>query len=273
MKHESFEELLRRDRTEAMNRANEAERRIAEDQRHEELLQKYAGMNEWTAEDWYEMDVNYAKNRSMYQEADSFTWHLFNEYDQPNKHEVICTIKTIYSNGRETEEVRPVMVCALPEDSEKVIKDKATVRFTWTEKEQKPEGKKISRSTVCGLGNKLSTGMDRKAAFKEAWRMVKNGEVRFVVNGVTFGKRQEALRRLTHYQPKDIHAVLVPEPDNRFDPHAIAIKVLVQGSPAAYTLGYVSRQNAKTAKALLGHVPQLSIVGSDLLGARLSIAV
>jgi hypothetical protein len=253
---------------------DEALRKNEADRRHEELRQKYAGMNDWTAEDWQEIDINYAKNRSMYQRmtADGTSaWYLWSEDGKPDKHEVVCTIKTVYSNGTETEEVRRVMVCALPEDNEEVIEGKATVRFVWTE--HKPETKKVSRSTVCGLGNRLSSCMERKAAFKEAWRLAKKGEVQFTVSGVTFGSRQKALARLTQYSQKDIHAVLVPEPENRFDPNAVAVKVLVQGSPATYKLGYVPTSQTKIVKAFLGRVPHLSVVGGDLLGARLSIAV
>jgi hypothetical protein len=130
----------------------------------------------------------------------------------------------------------------------------------------------MKKSTVFTLANRLSAGMDRKAAFKEAWKLARAGEARFVVKGVVAGRRQEALRRLTRYQPKDIHAVLVPE-DNPYDKNAIAVKVLVQGSPATYKLGYISASQTKLAKAFLGRVPQLSITGGDLLGARISIAV
>jgi hypothetical protein len=116
-------------------------------------------------------------------------------------------------------------------------------------------------------------GMERKAAFKKAWRLVKAGEVRLTVNSVTFGSRQKAPVKLARYKPKDIHILLVPEPENHLDPNAVAVKVLVQGSQATYKLGYVSASQTKIAKAFLGRVPYLSIVGSDLLGARLSIAV
>jgi hypothetical protein len=221
------------------------------------------------------MDIDGAKNRPMYQrmEGSKLTWHLWSEDGKPDKHEVICTIKTVYLNGKETVEVRSVMVCVLPEDSEEAVEGKATVRFTWTEKEHKPEVKKVSRSAVCGLGNKLAASMERKAAFKEAWKLAKAGEVQFPVNGVTFSNRQKALAKLAHYNQKDIHAVLVPEPDNRFDPGAVAVKVLVQGARTTYKLGYIPASQTKVVKALLGRVPQLSILGSDLLGARISIAV
>jgi hypothetical protein len=131
----------------------------------------------------------------------------------------------------------------------------------------------MNLSTVCSLANRISANMDRKAAFKEAWRLAKAGEYHVPVNGVTFGKCQEALRRLACYQPKDIHVLLIPEPDNRFDPAAVSVQVLVQGSPAMYKLGYVPASQTKLIQVFLGRVPHLSIIGGDLLGARLSIAV
>jgi hypothetical protein len=162
MNYESFDSFMRRDGVEAMHQANEVERRIAADQRYKELGQKYSGISEWTAEDWYERDINGAKNNHMYQQMKNgkLTWHLWSEDGKQNKREAVCTITTIYQDGHETAEIRPVMVCALPEDSEEVVEGKATVRFTWTEKERKSEVKKVSRSTVCGLANRLSAGMN-----------------------------------------------------------------------------------------------------------------
>jgi hypothetical protein len=142
MNHESFDAFLRRDGVEAMHQINETERQTAVNERREEFRQKYAGINTWTAEDWRDMAVNYAKNRPMYHkmEADgTFTWHLWGEDGKQDKRKAACTIKAIYQDGRETAEDRSVMVCTLPEDSEEVIEGKATVRFTWTEKEAKQE--------------------------------------------------------------------------------------------------------------------------------------
>jgi hypothetical protein len=143
----------------------------------------------------------------------------------------------------------------------------------WIKNTRRQLNQEKKTAKVCSLANRLSADMDRKSAFKEAWRIVKVGGAKFSVSGVTFGRRQDALRRLARYEPKDIHAVLVPEPGNRFDPEAVSVRVLVQGSPAPYTLGYVPASQTQLAKVLLGRVPCLSIIGNDLLGARLSIAV
>jgi hypothetical protein len=68
-------------------------------------------------------------------------------------------------------------------------------------------------------------GGDRKAAFVEAWAIVKAGGLELAVKGVSFGNRQETLRRLAVHNPADIRAVLVPEPANPVDPGAVAVMV------------------------------------------------
>jgi hypothetical protein len=75
------------------------------------------------------------------------------------------------------------------------------------------------KSKAMSLGNRLAPRMDggRKAAFVQAWRIVKAGGLEMAVKGVSFGSRQEALRRLAAYRPDQVKAVLVPEPSNPFD--------------------------------------------------------
>jgi hypothetical protein len=59
--------------------------------------------------------------------------------------------------------------------------------------------KELSSKTMT-LGNKLSPRIgDRKAAFVQAWAIVKAESVTLPVRGVTTGRRQEALRRLAAY--------------------------------------------------------------------------
>ncbi|GHU81789.1 hypothetical protein FACS189468_5050 [Spirochaetia bacterium] len=84
---------------------------------------------------------------------------------------------------------------------------------------------------------------DRKAAFVQAWIIVKAGGLTLPVRGVSFGNRQEALRRLARYNPADVRAVLVPEPSNPVDPAAVAVMVGVQGGRGLYRLGYVLAAN------------------------------
>jgi hypothetical protein len=110
------------------------------------------------------------------------------------------------------------------------------------------------KSKVMTLGKKLAprVGGDRRAAFVEAWVIVKAGCLELAVRGVSFGNRQEALRRLAAYSPAAIRAALVPEPENPADPAAVAVMVGVQGGRGLYRLGYVPRTLAPVVAALGG---------------------
>jgi hypothetical protein len=132
------------------------------------------------------------------------------------------------------------------------------------------------------LGNKLAPRMggDRKAAFVQAWAIVKAGTVELAVRGVSFGNRQEALKRLAGYAPEQVRAVLVPEPSNRVDPAAVAVMVGVNGGRGLYRIGYVPRTLAPVVAALGGQLPALRVVSGTwgwanktTFGARLALAV
>jgi hypothetical protein len=132
------------------------------------------------------------------------------------------------------------------------------------------------KSKVMTLGNKLAPRMggDRKAAFVEAWAIVKAGGLELTVKGVSFGNRQEALRRLAAYAPEQVRAVLVPEPANPADPAAVAVMVGVNGGKGLFRLGYVPRNLAPVVAALRVQLPRLQLVeGEHSRGARLALAV
>jgi hypothetical protein len=97
---------------------------------------------------------------------------------------------------------------------------------------------------------------------------------------VSFGTRQEALKRLAAYSPEQVRAVLVPEPENPADPAAVAVMVGVQGGKGLYRLGYVPRNMAPVAAALGGQLPALRVVSGTwgysnktTFGARIALAV
>jgi hypothetical protein len=130
-------------------------------------------------------------------------------------------------------------------------------------------------SKVMTLGNKLAPRYgDRKAAFVEAWAIVKAGGLEVAVRGVSFGTRQEALKRLAAYSPSQVRAVLVPEPENPADSAAVAVMVGVQGGKGLYRLGYMPRNVAPVAAVLGKQLPRLRLVeGEWSRGARLALAV
>jgi hypothetical protein len=121
------------------------------------------------------------------------------------------------------------------------------------------------------LGNKLAKFYNRKQAFEKAWLFVVSSKAVFPVVGVTFENRQEALYRLTRYNAKDIHTVLVPEDHNPYDAQAVVVKVFVQGKSGMYTLDYIARNDTGAARVLLGKLPALKIIAGDIFGARLSL--
>ena len=136
------------------------------------------------------------------------------------------------------------------------------------------------KSKVLSLGNRLSSRMDRREAFVKAWAIVKAGGLELAVKGVSFGNRQEALKRLASYAPDQIKAVLVPEPSNPADPAAVAVMVGVQGGRGLYRLGYVPANMAAVASVLGAKLPALHIVSGTwgwaektTYGARVALAV
>ena len=135
------------------------------------------------------------------------------------------------------------------------------------------------KSKVMTLGNRLAAnGADRSAAFTNAWAIVKRGGLELAVKGVIIGSRQIALQRLAAYDPSQVRAVLVPEPNNTADPAAIAVMVGVQNGRGLYRLGYVPREQAAGVKAMSGKLPALRVVsgtwgrGKTTYGARLTLA-
>jgi hypothetical protein len=114
---------------------------------------------------------------------------------------------------------------------------------------------------------------DKSAAFIKAWAIVKAGTIEIAVNGVSFGMRQEALRRLAKYEPAQIKTVLVPEPENKHDSEAIAVKVGINGGRGIYTIGYIPRTFTAVVKAIGANFPSLHVLTGDINGARLALAV
>jgi len=136
------------------------------------------------------------------------------------------------------------------------------------------------KSKVVSLGNRLAPRMDgdRSAAFIRAWQIVKAGGLELAVKGVSFGNRQEALKRLAAYSPEQIRAVLVPEENNPADKNAIAVLVGVNGGKGLFRLDYVPRSMAAVVSAMRDQLPALRVVsgtwgwaGKTTYGARIAI--
>jgi len=127
------------------------------------------------------------------------------------------------------------------------------------------------KSKVMRLGNKLAAkGQDRSAAFVRAWAIVKAGGLELAVKGTSFGSRQEALKRLAAYDPSLVRAWLAPEPENKADPAAIAVMVMIQGGRCCYRLGYLPKGQTAVASAFRG--VSLRVTDGDIRGARVSLS-
>jgi hypothetical protein len=138
------------------------------------------------------------------------------------------------------------------------------------------------KARVMSLGNRLAPRMggDRTAAFVKAWAIVKAGGLELAVKGVSFGNRQEALKRLARYEPAQRRAFLMPEPENKADPAAVAVMVGVQNGRGLYRLGYVPANMAAVVSAMGAKLPALRVVsgtwgwsGKTSFGARVALAV
>jgi hypothetical protein len=127
------------------------------------------------------------------------------------------------------------------------------------------------KSKVMSLGNKLAARMDRHDAFVEAWRVVKAESLELPVNGVSFGNRQEALRRLAAYDPSQVRVWTAPEPENPADPKAVAVMVMVQGGRGCYRLGHLPKE--QTALASVFKAASIRVLDGDIRGARVALAV
>ena len=130
----------------------------------------------------------------------------------------------------------------------------------------------MNKSTVCRIGNRLSRTMGRKDAFIQAWAICKAGGLELAVRGVTVGSRQEALRRLTRYEPTQVHTFLMPEPENPVDKDAIAVMVGVSYGTGYYKLGYVPASETAKAAAIQGRA-SIRVLQGDINGARITLAI
>jgi hypothetical protein len=128
------------------------------------------------------------------------------------------------------------------------------------------------KSKVFQIGNRLARSLGREKAFSFAWRVVLQGGLELAVRGVSFGNRQEALRRLASYNPQEVRAFVVPEPENPADKNALAVMVGVQGGRGLYRLGYVPATLTAVARAVAGK-PVVKVLEGDIYGARLAVRV
>ena len=107
------------------------------------------------------------------------------------------------------------------------------------------------RSKVMTIANALvKQGVCRSAAMVRAWITVKLRTIRTKTAGVTHGRRQGLLHRLSMYTPENITISLKRERGNAFDRNAVQIIASVKGKGSA-VMGYINRELAAAIAPLL----------------------
>ena len=101
--------------------------------------------------------------------------------------------------------------------------------------------KRTQHSKVMTIANSLvKQGYNRANAMVKAWIFVKLPQLNTNVAGVTYGKRQKAIERLSHYRTADISVQLVRDTNNAFDVNAVAVYFTVRGK-GSYCMGYIPK--------------------------------
>lgn len=108
-----------------------------------------------------------------------------------------------------------------------------------------------TRTQVMTIANRLSPVLkDRGEAMRRAWAFVKAGSIVTKAVGVTFGNRQEVLRKLEQNVLEDTSYRLVREPSNPYDRNAIAVDGLLWGRRVGQ-VGHLPREVAAILAPLM----------------------
>jgi ADP-ribosylglycohydrolase len=96
---------------------------------------------------------------------------------------------------------------------------------------------KHSRAMI--MANSLvGQGIGRSEAVRKAWALIKLAVIGTRAAGVTHGKRQKALERLSRYPSERVSVTIKRDRANRHDKNAVAVVVSVEGK-GSYTVGYL----------------------------------
>ena len=124
------------------------------------------------------------------------------------------------------------------------------------------------KSKVCVIANRLiKQGVNRSSAFRRAWEFIKTEIISTKLSGVTFGNRQKALERLTHYEADKIKISLAREVENEFDNNAIAVIASVKDK-GSYTVGYINKQLAAIIAPLIDYGKAVKAQFQGIRGKR-----
>lgn len=127
---------------------------------------------------------------------------------------------------------------------------------------------KERRSAVMTISNALvKQGMNRSAAMVRAWITVKLRTIHTKASGVTFGRRQGLLDRLSRYSSEDITIKLERESGNAYDRNAVQIVAAVKGKGSA-VMGYIGRELARVIAPLLDKGKTVKAAFEEITGGH-----
>jgi hypothetical protein len=132
----------------------------------------------------------------------------------------------------------------------------------------KPIEKKKNETTskVCVIANELiRQGTNPSSAFKKSWEMVKKQSIELKVAGVSFGNRQEALKRLKQYDVDKIKIQLEREATNEHDKNAIQVVVSVKDK-GNYIIGYIPKTLAQLLAPLIDYGKSIKATFKEVIG-------
>ncbi|MFG6377496.1 MAG: HIRAN domain-containing protein [Lachnospiraceae bacterium] len=138
------------------------------------------------------------------------------------------------------------------------------------------------RKAVCTMANELrKTGYSLSQAFRKAWKRVKMS-MTVRAAGTTFENRQQCLKFLKQFQPKDLSVTLEREANNRYDSSAIKIVAHIRPLSKKTVIGYVPKGLSKELAKVIDTGIQIKatliqIIGGysykETLGALINIVV
>ncbi len=138
------------------------------------------------------------------------------------------------------------------------------------------------RKAVCTMANELrKTGYSLSQAFRKAWKRVKLS-MTIRAAGTTFENRQQCLKFLKQFQPKDLSVTLEREANNRYDSSAIKIVAHIRPLSKKTVIGYIPKGLSKELSKVIDTGIQIKatliqIIGGysykETLGALINIAV
>ena len=171
--------------------------------------------------------------------------------------------KKIEYKGHDNAELQAIHANANLSREEKI----ALAKKILNGKTEKPITKKNdTKSKVCVIANKLiKEGLNRSAAFVKAWGIVKTATLQVKVAGVSFGNRQEALKRLKQYDAENIKIQLEREATNEYDADAIKVITTVKGK-GSYTIGYIPKTLSKLISPLIDYGKAVNATFKEVVG-------